>query len=300
MTEVSTPPPAAPAGGRTTGKHWLLTGRWLSLLLLAVLTVPGCIELGRWQLHRLHHAQADNRLIRDNSRAAAQPVDQLTSVGGTVTKDRRWRAVEVRGTYDPGHTLLVRNRNRGGNPGFQVLTPVVTGDGTAALVDRGWVAIPQGAAVPDVPAPPDGPVVVTGLLRPTETQPRRGPHDSSDVPAGQVVRIDVPRISGGLPYPVYAGYVDLRAQDPPAPVVDGASVPDPNPLSGSETEMLHLAYASQWFVFAGIAPLGFLLLIRREAADRRAARGRPPTTGATNSGSIPPMLPRSGAEATGS
>ncbi len=232
MTEASIPPPAAPAGGRATEKHWLLTGRWLSLLLLAVLAVPGCIELGRWQLHRLHHAQADNRLIRDNSRAAAQPVDQLTSVGGAVPKDRRWRTVEVRGTYDAGHTLLVRNRGRGGDPGFQVLTPVVTDDGTAALVDRGWLAIPQGVDVPDVPAPPSGRVVVTGLLRPTETQPSRGPHDGPDVPAGQVVRIDIPRISGGLPYPVYAGYVDLRTQDPPAPVVDGGLGAGPEPAVG--------------------------------------------------------------------
>jgi cytochrome oxidase assembly protein ShyY1 len=300
MTEASTPPPPAPAAGRTPGKHWLLTGRWLSLLLLAVLAVPGCVELGRWQLHRLHHAQSDNRLIRDNSRVTPQPVDQLTSVGGTVTNDRRWRTVEVRGTYDPGHTLLVRNRARDGELGYQVLTPVVTGDGTAALVDRGWIAVPQSGAVPEVPIPPSDPVVVTGLLRPTETQPRRGPHDSSDVPSGQVVRIDVPRISGGLPYPVYAGYVDLRAQDPPAPVVDGSSVPDPNPLPGSETEMLHLAYASQWFVFAGIAPLGFLLLLRREADDRRAALARAHAGDATSPGGASPIRPRSSAEATGS
>jgi cytochrome oxidase assembly protein ShyY1 len=262
--------------------------------------VPGCIELGQWQLHRLHHAQADNRLIRDNSRANPEPVDHLTSVGGAITQDRRWHAVEVRGTYDAGHTLLVRNRVRDGGPGFQVLTPVVTGDGTAALVDRGWVSAPLSGSLPEVPAPPSDPVVVTGLLRPTETQPSRGPHDSADVPAGQVVRIDVPRISKGLPYPVFAGYVDLQAQDPPAPVVDGSSLPDPNAVPGSETEMLHLAYASQWFVFAGIGPLGFLLLVRREAADRRAAGypGRP--IDPTSSGSTSPIRPRSNAEATGS
>jgi cytochrome oxidase assembly protein ShyY1 len=45
--------------------------------------------------------------------------------------------------------------------------------------------------------------------------------------------------------------------------------------------MLHLAYASQWFVFAGVAPLGFLMLARREAADRRDARGRPAPKGGT-------------------
>jgi cytochrome oxidase assembly protein ShyY1 len=281
LIEARRRPTVAASSERRNYREFLLTPRWLSLLLIALLSIPACVELGRWQWHRLEQARANNHLITDNSRGTPLPVDQLSSVGGTVTGTQRWRAVEVTGTYDGGHTLLVRNRSRDNGPGFQVLTPVVTAGGTAAVVDRGWLPAPEPGGLPDIPAVPTGAVTVTGLLRPTETQPSRGPHDGPDVPVGQVVRIDIPRISKNLPYPVYAGYVDLRAQDPAPPIVEGQFTPDPDSLPGGETEMLHLAYASQWFVFAGVAPLGFLMLARREAADRRDARGRPAPKGGT-------------------
>src|SRR5947209_1771657 len=121
----------ATSGDRTSHRDFLLTRRWLSLLLLAVLSVPVCVELGRWQWHRLEQARANNRTVRDNSRGTPVPEAAATSVGGTVSGAQRWRAVEVKGTYDGGHTLLVRNRTQDNAPGFQVLTPVVTADGTA-------------------------------------------------------------------------------------------------------------------------------------------------------------------------
>jgi cytochrome oxidase assembly protein ShyY1 len=257
--------------------RFLFTPRWLSLLLVAVLAVPGCTELAFWQLHRLHHAQRHNDLIRTNSRAPAVDAATLMKVGSPLPAAEQWRAVNVTGRYDLEHTLLVRNHSRQGAPGFHVLSPVVTAAGPAVLVDRGWVGVPDGGGAPPLPPSPSGQVQVTGLLRPSETQSRRGPRDAADVPAGQVVKIDVPRIAPTLPYPVYGGYVQLRTQRPPAPVVDGLSLPDPASLPGSDTEMLHLAYASQWFVFAAIAPIGFVLLVRREAADlrRRPAARRP-------------------------
>jgi cytochrome oxidase assembly protein ShyY1 len=249
--------------------RFLFTPRWLSLLLIAALAVPGCTELAFWQLHRLHRAQRHNELIRTNSRGPAVDAAALMTVGGTVPTSLQWRTVNVVGHYDLAHTLLVRNRSHDGAPGFHVLSPVVTAAGPAVLVDRGWVGVPDIGGAPAIPATTTAEVHVTGLLRPNETQSHRGPRDAADVPTGQVVKIDVPRIAPKLPYPVYGGYLQLRTQTPPAPVVDGLSSPAPDDLPGSATEMLHLAYASQWFVFAGIGPIGFVLLARREAADVR-------------------------------
>ncbi len=115
---------------------------------------------------------------------------------------------------------------------------------------------------------------ITGRLRPTETQETRGPKDADDVPAGQVVRIDVPRIAPSLPYPVLAGYVELATQDPAPPVVNGAYLPEPLKVP-TRSEALHLSYAAQWFIFALVAPIGFFFLARREAADRRKAARMP-------------------------
>jgi cytochrome oxidase assembly protein ShyY1 len=243
---------------------FLFTPRWIALALVLAAVVPACILLGQWQLGRLHRAEQHNERIQ--TAAAAPPVDVATfsPVGAVVPPERVYTSVRVVGRYDAARTLLVRNRPANGQAGFYVVTPLVTEAGPAALVNRGWIAAPAAGGSPDLPETPSGQVTVTGLLRATEAARK-----SSGLPAGQVQRIDVAGIASGLPYPVYGGYVALRTQDPAPPVVEGSYVPEPVPLPSGRTELLHLAYAWQWFVFAGIAPIGFWFLARREASDRR-------------------------------
>lgn len=266
--------------GRGSGSYrvgvyqFLLTRRWVSLMVTMLLVIPACVELGLWQLDRLHKRQDQNGQVHRNSEAEPKPVTELTSVGGSVPKADEWRAVSATGHYDESHQLLVRNRPRDREPGFYVLTPLVIGREPAVLVNRGWVASPRTNDSVQVPAPPSGDVRITGRLRPTEDQNTRGPKDADDVPAGQVVRIDVPRIAPSLPYPVLAGYVDLATQDPAPPVVSGTFLPKPLDVP-SRSEALHLSYAAQWFIFALVAPVGFFFLVRREVADRRKAARLP-------------------------
>ena len=61
-------------------------------------------------------------------RAARSP--RPTS-GGVVT---------ATGTYAADDTVIVRYRTRDGASGVDVVVPLVTADGTALLVDRGWMA----------------------------------------------------------------------------------------------------------------------------------------------------------------
>ena len=83
-------------------------------------------------------------------------------------------------------------------------------------------------------------------------------------PAGQVRRIDVPAIAADLPYPLYGGYLDRITEDPRAR-------PSPEVLVLPELgDGPHLVYAVQWWLFALLALGGFLVLARREAADRGA------------------------------
>lgn len=250
------------------GYRFLLTPRWIALLLIALLTVPGCLWLAGWQFDRLDQAEQENSLVRDNAEAAPAPIGELAAVGSSVSPAEEYRAVSVTGRYDVDHQLYVRNRPRGGQQGFHVLTPVVTPAGPAALVDRGWIPAPlQG--VPTPPETPAGTVTVTGYLRPTEA-----PRPADDLPPGQVLRIDVAGIAATLPYPVYAGYLQLAEQNPPVPVVAGAFSPNPAELPGTSSELLHRSYGWQWYVFAAIGPIGFVALARREAADLRADSAR--------------------------
>nr|BFE84882.1 hypothetical protein GCM10020093_074830 [Planobispora longispora] len=78
--------------------------------------------------------------------------------------------------------------------------------------------------------------------------------------------INTEAIGKGLPYRLLGGYVDLIEQSPEA-----AAAPDPVPAPEvGEGGGLNLAYGVQWWLFIGIAIGGWLLLIRREAADLQA------------------------------
>ena len=268
--------------------RFLFQRRWVSLYLVALLAIPGCVFAALWQLDRLHLRQEQNAKVHHNSEAAPRALAELTSVGGTVAKTDEWRAVTLTGRYDTSHQLFVRSRPMDGAAGYYVLTPLVSAAGPAAMINRGWVVAPVDHGNPDLPDPPGGEVTVTGRLRPTEDQNTRGPRDADDVPAGQVVRMDIPRIAPSLPYPVYAGFVQLAGQDPAPPLVDGSFVPKPLGLP-SHSEALHWSYAAQWFIFAGIVPLGVILLIRREILDSRKA-GRMPTPRRPEE-ALPPSVP---------
>jgi cytochrome oxidase assembly protein ShyY1 len=168
------------------------------------------------------------------------------------------------GRYDAAYQLLARNRPVDGRAGYYVLTPLVTQSGAALLVNRGWV--PSGAtaaAAPDVPPPPSGEVAVIGRVRASERARHR-----AGLPAGQVDRINLPAIAAGLPYPVYGDYAELTEQRP-APAAAPRPVPPPELSEGP-----HLAYAFQWFAFALIAVIGWVLLLRREWAEQQEA-GQP-------------------------
>jgi cytochrome oxidase assembly protein ShyY1 len=110
-------------------------------------------------------------------------------------------------------------------------------------------------------------VTVVARVRPSEPASTTGAP-----PPGQVTRIDVASIRQDLPYDVYAGFGDLVGEQP-APLKAPQLLPPPETSEGP-----HLAYAVQWFLFACCALAGYVVLVRREAADRRAALAGPTTT----------------------
>lgn len=240
--------------------RFLLSRRWLGLLVAALLAAVACGLLGDWQLHRLGARHARNDLIRANLHRPPVPVEQALRVGREPAEAGQWRPVRATGRWDTAHQLLVRLRPYQGQVGFYVLTPLVTAAGPAVLVNRGWLPPGTGpAGRPAVPRPPSGAVTVTGRLRRTEP-----PATGAEPPEGQVTRIDVPGLSRRAPYQVYGGFLELTRQEP-SPRRAPLAVPAPEPSEGP-----HLLYAVQWFLFGAMALGGYVVLARREAADRRA------------------------------
>jgi cytochrome oxidase assembly protein ShyY1 len=248
--------------------RFLFSRHWLGILAAVIVFAAACGLLADWQLHRLAGRHARNHLIRDNLHAPVTPAGEALSVGRDPAADREWLPVRATGHWDVPHQLLVRLRPYEGDVGFYVITPLVTDSGPAVLVNRGWVpAGDGGASVPRIPAPPTGTVVVTGRLRPSEP-----PADGTPPPPPQITRVDVPGIARTLPYDVYGGFLELT-QQVPKPARAPRVIPPPEPSEGP-----HLLYAVQWVLFALMGFGGYVVLARREAADRRAARAPPVAT----------------------
>lgn len=238
----------------------------LAFHALVLVLVPSFVWLGFWQLDRAGQRGAAVDLQQSNLAADPVPVAELTRVGEDVDPDDRWRTVEATGTWDTGHELLLRNRDGSGGVGFHVLTPLVTEEGTAVLVNRGWVERGETALdQPEVPPAPEGTVEVAGRLHYSETEENTGLRNRDDLPEGQLMMVNVDRIAADLPYPVYGGYVDLTRQDPMP-----EAAPEPVVLHEEDAGM-SASYAVQWWVFAVVAVGGWVFLVRREIRDAREA-----------------------------
>lgn len=240
--------------------RFLITPRWLGLAAVTITAVVIMILLGQWQLDRYRERDAINARI--DATATADPVGVASvlpppAVGGgpPPPEDRAWTRVTVTGVYDPAGEVLVRGRSVEGRVGFEVITPLRTADGSAVLVDRGWVpAAPEGpTARPDVPPVPSGEVTVVGRVRLSESG---GQAVERLAGAGaQVRRIAVPHIARELPYPVYGAYV---LADPVEPGFTAIPV-------RQENSWQNAAYVVQWWLLAGLTVVGFGYLARREA-----------------------------------
>jgi cytochrome oxidase assembly protein ShyY1 len=237
--------------------RFLLRPRWLGLLLVVVALAAVCVRLGLWQLERFNERQAANARITSYLDAEPVPVDEVAGVGVAVPQSQEWRRVVATGRYDPDAEVLVRYQSRDGRRGVDVVTPLVTGDGTAILVDRGWM--PGDAPSPaEVPDPPTGSVTVTGWLRADS-----GAGASATRPAeGQVRAISSAGIATTVDYPLYRGYIALTDQSPG----ETQLAPAPPPDLGQGP---HFFYGLQWFFFAGLAVFGWCYFAWVEAHPRR-------------------------------
>lgn len=249
--------------------RFLLRPSWIGLFLAAVVIAVGCIGLGRWQLDRLADRQDLNAALESAQAAVPVPAGSLLSTAGPADPALQWRQVSATGWYDAEHEVLLRSRLDAGRAGFHVLTPLVTGEGTALLVNRGWIPVdPSGdaARAPDVPPPPDGEVSVLGRVRPLE-QVRA----ARVAPGGDSVSltpVDLSGLADDLPYPAFTAYAELVEQQPSGQA-SGQVQPelvDP-PV---RTDGPHLAYAVQWFLFSGLGLLGYVMFARQEVQGRRA------------------------------
>lgn len=215
-----------------------------------------CVQLGRWQLHRLDERKSRNDITRSNLAAPPAPLAEVVGPQRSVGEQYDWRRAVVTGRYDSSKQVVLRYRNVKDQSGFEIVTPLVQADGTAVLVDRGFLPRRSAATAPgEIPPAPSGEVTVTGRLRRSE----RGGNTTGGTPVDGTARlINGPQFAPVLGLNLLDGYLIADQQVPPG---DPAFVTLPDPaIDGGP----HFFYALQWFFFAVLAIGGLVYFTRTD------------------------------------
>lgn len=109
--------------------------RWLVWLVLVIVFATACVFLSEWQFERRAARVAEIELVQQNF---DKPAEAIAAVDLTA-KESKWTPVRVTGEYLNEDQVLVRNRPRSGQPGFETVVPFRTSDGQIFAVSRGWL-----------------------------------------------------------------------------------------------------------------------------------------------------------------
>lgn len=239
----------------------MFSRQWIVTTLLVLAGAAFCARLGIWQLDRLAQRRAFNAHVE--AMWAAEPLT-ITGQSAEDLTTMEYRVVTVSGTYDFENQVALRNQYFQDQYGYHLLTPLLLDDGSAVLVDRGWIP----ADGNDSPADwrkynEPGRITLQGQMRLGQTKPDLGGVPDPTLAPGQARLefwniVNLERIGLQLPYPLLNVFVQ--------PNVDPADVTPPVPYQPEIelTEGPHLGYAGQWFTFATILLVGYPFYLRKQ------------------------------------
>jgi len=226
----------------------------LSTLLLCI-GLGIFLSAGNWQLNRAAEKQArvDSFENADRMPLTVLPADTAEA------ESLLFRRFAVEGSYQPEQQILLDNMVSGGEVGFQVLTPLRLNDQTWLLVNRGWVKGDSNrAALPDVNVSPET-RTITGRLAflPAPGLRMDQPAESS---AGEVW----PR---RMTWPTTADIAAALALQDGDRLLEWQLLLDADEPDGYRRDWQpeamgperHLGYAVQWFSFAALALIIYIL-----------------------------------------
>ena len=236
--------------------------------LVWLILIPAFIALGYWQ-RTLWKDRADSQgLVYAKLDAKPVSIDGVDPVGHDVSQAQQWITVSATGHYDTAHQFAVRDRSQNENAGWYVVTPLVLPNGSAILVNQGWIQASDGSApstaMPALPPVPTGTVTVSGWLQPDETTANTSiTDDTNALPKGEIALITKTDLQSRVPEALHDGSIQLESSTP-ANTSAAAAAPIPGP---SYDNTMYIAYMCQWWVFAIIMPVTWLKLLHREAQE---------------------------------
>lgn len=227
------------------------------------------IGLGAWQLERAEQ----KRELKENymERTKLPPLEPKDLVSERSADQVAWRRVRAQGRYDASTIILLDNQTLTGIPGYFVLTPFrLQVQGQWVLVNRGWIPL-QGdrQRVPQI-VTEEKEEEITGLARPAyrpalmlgEDEPER-----LSATVWRVLSVDPKRLAHQVKRSLLPFVIELDAKN-----CSGTRCEWRIPGTGEER---HIAYAVQWFAFAGVV----LALWLRTCANRRKRENEKPSDG---------------------
>ncbi|HTQ98909.1 MAG TPA: SURF1 family protein [Candidatus Acidoferrum sp.] len=232
---------------------------WRLSLLTAIL-LPLMVSLGFWQIRR-----GDEKTQLQVTYDARQREPAVTLASLDANADLEYRQVKFNGRYDNDHAFLLDNRLYQGQPGYEVIVPVIAGDEHIVLVNRGWIA--QGPSRTELPiiAPVPGDVTITGSVYQAvgKTLVLGATQETTGWPR-VVEALDIAQLAA------MAGYTDAAKVFPHSVRLADAA---PGVLVRywpvvSMTPERHYGYAVQWFLMAtALVVLYLFYSTRTETTD---------------------------------
>jgi len=226
-------------------------------------TVPALIlllGLGTWQVERLHWKEG---LIATRTERSSGPPIALPAAAAQPA-DYEFSKTRASGHFLNDKEMYLAARSLNGNAGFHVVTPLVVSDGSAVLVDRGWIPLERKEPATRAEGELAGEVSIEGLLRGSQKQSWLVP--DNDPQANVWFYVDVPamaravRLARVRPYFIEAG---------------PAANPGGYPIGGQshiELPNNHLQYALTWYSFAVSLAVIYVIYHRNLAREEEEKR----------------------------
>ncbi len=218
-------------------RHWLV-------LLAALATAALTARLGVWQLDRAAQKHTLQAALDSRRQLPPLPAGEL-AVDAAGAAAQHHRAIAVDGRWLPAHTVYLENRQMNGRPGFFVVTPLQLADGTAVLVQRGWLPRDmQDRTRITEPPTPTAPVRVGGRIAPAPARL----YEFDGAASGAIRQ--------NIDLDAFAREIRLRLRPLSIVQEDGAAAP----ADGLQRQWLqpgagvhkHYGYAFQWFALCAL------------------------------------------------
>lgn len=250
----------------------LLAPRLLILHVLAILATSVAVGLGVWQYDAWQERRAAE--AEDLADVPAVPLTRVMGADDPFPGNAVGRPVTLEGSWVPGSTFYVADRQLAGETGYWAVTPLAVCPGgcpadaasPALLVVRGWTTDPA-----EAPRAPEGTVALEGWLQPPEGGSVTDAEPNDDVLPQLRIADAIQRVDQDL----YGAYLVAREPVPsdragesatPLRTVTPESLPEPETF----TALRNLLYALEWWVFALFALVVWVRWCRDELANHRA------------------------------